>query len=114
MLMPAERMFFLQISDALAEGPMLFTGDQVRSPRGMGANDVGRSYNVRVLSMRWLLRLLVVCFVVPAGYVAFTMVRAAVASELSAIDLFFGVSTLAAFVIGIWIVLDLSATVEDF
>ena len=79
-----------------------------------GTNDVGSPYNVRVLSMRWLLRLLVVCFVVPAGYVAFTMVRAAVASELSAIDLFFGVSTLAAFVIGIWIVLDLSATVEDF
>jgi len=64
--------------------------------------------------MRWLLRLLAVFFVVPAAYVAFTMVRAAVASELSAIDLLFGISTLAAFVIGIWMLLDLSATAEDF
>jgi cation transport ATPase len=84
------------------------------STRGIGANHVRRPYNVRVYSMRWLLRSLAVFFVVPAGYVAFTVVRAAVASELGAVDLLFGISTLAAFVIGVWILLDLSATVEDF
>ena len=56
--------------------------------------------------MRWLLRLLAVLFPGASGYVGFKVMQIAARSELGSIDLLVGIGTLAAFGIGVWLLLD--------
>ena len=63
--------------------------------------------------MQWLLRLLAVLYLTAAAYVGFMVMQVAPSVELGTIDLLVAIVTFLAFVVGVWLLLEVSHALKD-
>jgi hypothetical protein len=63
--------------------------------------------------MRWLLRGLAVLYLTAAAYVGFTVMQMATPAELGTIDLLVAIATFLAFVVAVWLLLEVSHALKD-